>query len=44
MTTTKEIQVRNYSLDKIDDVKKMAVVLRDFIKKNNLSVNIAGRS
>ena len=40
---TKELQIKNYSLSKIEDIKQMAIVLQDYIKKNNLSVKIMNK-
>jgi len=37
------LQIKNYSLDKIEEVKQMANILKSHIEKHNLSVNIAGK-
>ena len=37
------MQIKNYSLDKIEEVKQMANILKSHIEKHNLSVNIAGK-
>ncbi len=37
-------KIENYSLASANDMKKMAIVLKDYIASNNLSVNIVGRN
>lgn len=40
---TKELQTKVYSIDKPAEMSKMAVVLRSYIVKNKLSVDIVGK-